>query len=100
MHKTLSQLLRQRWLLSLLLNLNAAGLKIKQANTNIMAKYKHENEIAKGLTRKLLTYALGRRIGFSDRDDVQNIANDVSKKNYGLRALVHAIVQSDIFARP
>ena len=60
----------------------------------------HENEIAKGLTRKLMTYALGRRIGFSDREDIQNIAKDVSKKNYGLRQLVHAIVQSDIFARP
>ena len=55
---------------------------------------------ARGLTGKLLTYALGRRIGFSDRPEVGRIVKATADRNYGLRTLIHEIVQSDLFRRP
>jgi hypothetical protein len=55
---------------------------------------------ARGLTRKLLTYALGRRIGFSDRPEIERIVKATAEREYGLRTLIHEIVQSDLFQRP
>jgi len=56
--------------------------------------------IARGLTRKLLTYAIGREMGFSDRDEINQLVTNVADKNYGFRSLIHEIVQSDLFRRP
>lgn len=56
--------------------------------------------IATGLTRKLITYALGRKVGFSDRPDVEQIVNRLERENYGFRSLVHEIVQSEMFRKP
>ncbi len=56
--------------------------------------------ITAGLTNKLLTYALGRTIGFSDRPTVRQIVTKVRGDNYGLRSLVHEIVQSPTFQQP
>lgn len=60
-----------------------------------------ENEaIARGLTEKLITYSLGRQVGFSDRAAVRQIVSDAARHDYGFRALIHQIVQSEIFRRP
>ena len=56
--------------------------------------------ITTGLTTKLLTYSMGRTVGFSDRPAVEEIVEKVSQRNYGLRSLVHEIVQSPTFHRP
>jgi len=56
--------------------------------------------IATGMTEKLVTYALGRRTGFSDRPDIERIVNNVTDKRYGFRSLIHEIVQNDMFRRP
>ncbi len=55
---------------------------------------------ARGLTRKLMTYALGRRIGFSDRSEIDRIVKATADGGYGMRTLIHEIVQSDLFRRP
>ncbi len=49
------------------------------------------------LTEKLLVYALGRRLSFNDRDDVEHIVHQVSQQQYGLRTLIHQIVSSKVF---
>lgn len=49
------------------------------------------------LTEKMLTYALGRRLGFTDRDDLDQIVKAVAKSNYSLRELVHQIAASEVF---
>ena len=49
------------------------------------------------LTEKLLVYALGRRLSFNDRDDVEHIVDQVSLQQYGLRTLIHQIVSSKVF---
>ena len=49
------------------------------------------------LTEKLLIYALGRRLSFTDRDDIDRIVNSMPKHNYGLRELIRQIVESEAF---
>ncbi|MCH8147303.1 MAG: DUF1592 domain-containing protein [Planctomycetes bacterium] len=59
-----------------------------------------ETAIARSLTRMLLTYSLGRRLGFSDRPEVERILAKVKTRDYGLRSLVHEVVQSETFRSP
>ncbi len=49
------------------------------------------------LTEKLMVYSLGRRIGFTDRDDIDDIVKAMPAKNYGLRELIQEIVMSKPF---
>ena len=53
--------------------------------------------IARALTTKLITYATGQAPRASDRAAVEAIVTKISAKNYGLRSLIHEIVQSEIF---
>jgi hypothetical protein len=53
--------------------------------------------IARCITEKLLTYGLGRGIGFSDRATVQKIVEQTRPKNFGMRSLVQEVVASDAF---
>ena len=58
------------------------------------------DQLTRNLARKLMTYALGRKIGFSDRTVVEEIVAQVRSQNYGFRALVHSVVQSTAFQQP
>jgi hypothetical protein len=49
------------------------------------------------LTEKLTTYALGRELGFSDREAIERIANQTEQQGDGLRLLVKQIVLSETF---
>ncbi len=51
----------------------------------------------RGLTERLLTYATGRRVEALDRPDVDQIVNIVAAKDYGMRTLIHQVVQSEVF---
>jgi len=53
--------------------------------------------LARALTEKLLTYATGARVQFADRDDVAAIVKSIRTQNYGLRSLIHRIVDSRPF---
>ena len=49
------------------------------------------------LTEKLLTYALGREMGFGDRESIAAIAKEAESRGGGLRSLIRAIVRSESF---
>ncbi|HQW28378.1 MAG TPA: DUF1592 domain-containing protein [Verrucomicrobiales bacterium] len=53
--------------------------------------------LARALSEKLLTYATGARVQFADRDDVAAIVKSLRAENYGLRSLIHHIVDSRPF---
>ena len=53
--------------------------------------------LARALTSKLLTYATGRAPQASDRKTVEAIVTKIGATGYGLRSLVHEIVQSETF---
>ena len=56
-----------------------------------------KDQFAKCLTEKILMYALGRELGFSDRPTVDAITSATIDKGYGLRTLVHQVIASTAF---
>jgi hypothetical protein len=55
------------------------------------------DQIVRALTTKLITYATGGPPEAVDKPVVDAIVRRVAKRNYGLRALVYEVVQSDLF---
>jgi hypothetical protein len=49
------------------------------------------------LTEKLFVYALGRRLSFADRVDIDQIVFAMPKHNRGFRELIQQIVASEAF---
>jgi hypothetical protein len=58
---------------------------------------KDKDQLAHALTEKLLTYATGAKPGPAEAIEIEAIVARVRDKNYGLRTLVHEIVQSKLF---
>lgn len=54
-------------------------------------------QFARCLTEKLFIYAMGRRLSFTDHDDIAKIVTSLKKKNYGFRDLIHMITESEAF---
>lgn len=69
------------------------------ANLHEMKKHlaTEQDALLAGLTEAIMTYALGRTIGFSDHDVVQQIARETAHDNYRTRTLIHKIIQSQPF---
>jgi len=55
------------------------------------------DQFAQCLTGKLLIYALGRRLSFADRTDIDSIVKRLPEHKYGLRELIQQIVASEAF---
>ena len=53
--------------------------------------------VARCLTKKLLAYATGRIIEFTDRPAITAIVAQSKPSEFGLRDLVHLFIQSDAF---
>jgi hypothetical protein len=58
---------------------------------------KDRDRLARALAEKLLTYATGAPPGTADRPEVEAILKKAREKDYGLRTLVHEVVQSKLF---
>lgn len=56
-----------------------------------------KDKFARCLTTKLLTYALGRPIGYADHEVVDAVVAELKAKDYRTQALVQAVVLSDAF---
>jgi Protein of unknown function (DUF1592)/Protein of unknown function (DUF1588)/Protein of unknown function (DUF1585)/Protein of unknown function (DUF1587)/Protein of unknown function (DUF1595)/Planctomycete cytochrome C len=56
-----------------------------------------EAQIARNLARQLAVYATGSPVRFSDRAVIEGILGEAKGRQYGVRSLIHAIVQSDLF---
>jgi hypothetical protein len=56
-----------------------------------------EQQLARNLTQQLVVYATGAPIRFSDRPAIAKILANSRAGEYGVRTLVHEIVQSDLF---
>ena len=62
----------------------------------LLLKYE-ERTVARNLVSQLATYATGAPIGFSDRKQVEEILDQTRGSAYGVRGIVHGIVESDLF---
>ena len=56
-----------------------------------------QDQFAKALVYKMLTYALGRPLSFSDHADIDSVTMKLRKKGNHLRDLLHLIVRTRIF---
>jgi hypothetical protein len=56
-----------------------------------------ERTVARNLVGQLTTYATGAPIGFTDRRQVEDILDKTRDSGWGVRSIVHGIVQSDLF---
>lgn len=55
-----------------------------------------ERQIARNLVRRLIAYATGAPVSFAERREVEEIL-DHCRPNYGIRSLLHSVVQSKLF---
>ncbi len=53
--------------------------------------------IARNLAQQLVVYATGAPVRFTDRAAIERILVSAKRNDYGVRTLVHEIVQSDVF---
>ena len=53
--------------------------------------------LTRALAKKLLTFATGRELGFSDRADLERIVKESARTNYRVRDLIHLVISSKIF---
>jgi hypothetical protein len=58
---------------------------------------KEERPIARNLARQLTVFATGAPVRFSDREEIEKILDAAKPDGYGVRSIVHAIVESELF---
>jgi hypothetical protein len=56
-----------------------------------------ESTLARNLARHLLIYATGATISYSDRSALDAVVKNTAASHYGVRAIIHEIVQSELF---
>jgi hypothetical protein len=61
---------------------------------------KREDLVVQNLTQQLATFALGRALGFADRQPLNKIATQVREEKSGMKSLVLDIVSSPVFTNP
>ncbi len=86
-------------------DVDASGTMPDGRTFNGLRDYKHllledRKAMPQSLARLLLTYSLGRPPGFSDRPEVDRIVTAVEPNDFGLRSMIHEIVQSELFRQP
>ncbi|MGZ0163567.1 MAG: DUF1592 domain-containing protein [Planctomycetales bacterium] len=55
------------------------------------------DQLARSLAGKLLSYATGAAPTTADQPEIDRIVKKIRDKNYGLRSLIHEVVQSRVF---
>jgi mono/diheme cytochrome c family protein len=58
-----------------------------------------KGQFTKNLAEKLLTYAIGRGLTYTDKCQVETLVKSVEKQGYRFSSLVSAVVQSDPFRK-
>jgi len=56
-----------------------------------------ERAIARNLVHRFIVYATGAPVSFGDRETVEAILDRCTDNGYGVRSLIHALVQTELF---
>ena len=56
-----------------------------------------EPQIARNFAEQLVVYATGTPISFADREAIDAIINDTLRTRHGVRSILHAVIQSQLF---
>ena len=75
-----------------------SGLGFKDIREFKRVLLEHEEQtVARNMVGQLATYATGAPIGFADRKRVDAILDETRSSGYGVRSIMHGIVESDLF---
>lgn len=58
---------------------------------------KDKDQLARALTERLVTYATGAAPQAADKTEIEAVIDRVRRRNFGLRSLLHEVVQSQMF---
>ena len=75
----------------------ADGQKFKDIDEYKQILLKDKEQLARNLTERLVTYSTGAAPQTGDQKEIEAIIRSVRGRNYGLRTLVHEVVQSRLF---
>lgn len=56
--------------------------------------------IARAIAEKLLIYGCGRPVTHSERSSIDSVVQASRSEQFGLRSMIHAVVESELFHRP
>jgi hypothetical protein len=56
-----------------------------------------ERRVAANIAGQLVTYATGTPVRFGDRTELEKILNQSKETGYGVRSIIHAIIETDLF---
>lgn len=56
-----------------------------------------ERQVARNLVRQLVIYSTGAPVGFGDRPKVESILDRAKPEGYGVKSLIHGIIESELF---
>jgi hypothetical protein len=56
-----------------------------------------ERQLARNLAQHLVVYATGTPVSFADRPELESLLEKAKKNQYGVRSLIHEVVQSGLF---
>ena len=73
------------------------GQKFRDIDEFKQLLLKEKDQIARALTKRLVTYATGATVQTADQPHIEAIVRNIREHDYGLRTLVHEIVQSELF---
>jgi hypothetical protein len=73
------------------------GRKFRDVREFKQLLLENEEQLARNLTQQLVVYATGAPVRFSDRPAISKILANSRAEEYGVRSLVHGIVQSELF---
>jgi hypothetical protein len=56
-----------------------------------------KDKFARALSIRVLTYALGRPVGYTDHHLIDSLVGSLKENDYRIQSLIHAIVASESF---
>jgi hypothetical protein len=77
----------------------AEGKAFKDFEDFRMILLQDERVLARNLARQMTIYATGAPISFADRDAIELVLDRARPSNYGVRSLLHELVQSALFCK-
>lgn len=58
---------------------------------------KREEQLARNLLEQLISYATGAPASFADEETVSEMMTELSQSDFGVRSMIHAVIQSPLF---
>jgi hypothetical protein len=75
----------------------ADGRKFQNIDELKQLLLQEKDQVARAMARRLVTYSTGGAPESADGAEIERVVAKVKEKNYGLRSMVHEIVQSRMF---